>query len=202
MFKRHFVPTISVIALAFSAAGALAQPKPDVVSNGNAWSITFYDDSSTGHTQWATQNLCFYTVGMAGTQLSGTWYSTTFYDWNGTWRQEGDQVFMTGDYAGDVNGNAIGHDGMEWQLVTAEKTSEGFGHWKEWRENGGTGTTIGFGNAKFNRLGSCTMQPPGGTDFATLERLVIGESMKAPRRYRKDGKEALGPIDGELAPLQ
>jgi hypothetical protein len=94
------------------------------------------------------------------------WSSTTFFDWNGDWRQEGDQVFMTGDYAGDVNGNAVGHDGMEWQLVTAEK-AEGFGHWKEWRENGGTGTTIGFGNTKFSRVGTCTFQPPPGTDANT-----------------------------------
>jgi len=200
MSRNFFVPMISILALV-GATGAGAQPKPDVVNNGNAWSITFFDDSSPNHSQWATQNLCFYTTGMVGTQLAGTWYSTTFYDWNGTWRQEGDQVFMTGDYAGDVNGNAVGHDGMEWQLVTAERTSEGFGHWKEWRENGGTGQIIGFGNAKFKRLGSCTLQPPVGTDFATLEKMVMTESMKAPRRYRKDGKEAFGPNDAEMVAL-
>jgi hypothetical protein len=192
---------ISILALALSA-GAQAQPRPDVVTNGNAWSITFYDDSAPAHTQWATQNLCFVSTGMVGTQLSGYWYSTTFFDWNGNWRQEGDQVFMTGDYAGDTSGNAVGHDGMEWQLVTAEKAAEGFGHWKEWREDGGTGNAIGFGNAKFKRIGSCTFQPPGGVDYATLERLVIEESSKAPKRYRKDGKEALGPLDKEIVPIQ
>lgn len=200
MFKRHFIPMVSILALAL-AAGAQAQSRPDVVNNGNAWSITFYDDSAPGHTQWATQNLCFVSTGMAGTQLSGFWYSTTFFDWNGNWRQEGDQVFMTGDYAGDSAGNAVGHDGMEWQLVTREKAAEGFGHWKEWRENGGTGSVIGFGNAKFKRSGDCTFQPPIGVDFATLERLVIEQSSKAPKRFRRDGKEALGPMDRDLLPI-
>lgn len=200
MFRHFCAPLVSVLALTLSA-GVQAQPKPDIVSNGNAWSITFYDDSSPGHTQWATQNLCFFVTGMVGTQLSGYWYSTTFFDWNGTWRQEADQVFMTGDYAGDINGNAVGHDGMEWQLVTSEKAAEGFGHWKEWRENGGNGTTIGFGNAKFRRIGICTFHPPTGVDIFTLERLLVEESSKAPKRFRKDGKEVIGPIDREMAPL-
>ncbi len=200
MFRRFCVPMVSVLALTLSAA-VQAQPKPDIVSNGNAWSITFHDDSSPGHAQWATQNLCFFATGMVGTQLAGYWYSTTFFDWNGTWRQEADQVFMTGDYAGDVNGNAVGHDGMEWQLVTTEKAAEGFGHWKEWRENGGNGTTIGFGNAKLRRIGACAFQPPLGVDIKTLERLLVEESTKAPKRFRKDGSEAIGPIDREMAPL-
>lgn len=200
MFSRHFASIVSALALTVSA-GAQAGPAPDLTTNGNYWSITFYDDSSPSHTQWATQNLCFYTTGVVGTQLAGYWYSTTFYDWNGTWRQEGDQVFMTGDYAGDVNGNAVGHDGMEWQLVTAEKAAEGFGHWMEWRENGGMGTTIGFGNSKFKRLGVCTYHPPVGTDMATLERLLVDQSSKAPQRYRTDGKPALGPNDQYLVPL-
>jgi hypothetical protein len=201
MNARFFAPMVSALVLA-AAGAAQAAPTPNVVTNGNAWSITFYDDSSPGHAQWATQNLCFVATGTVGTQLAGYWYSTTFYDWNGSWRQEGDQVFMTGDYAGDAAGNAVGHDGMEWQLVTVERNAEGYGHWKEWRENRTFGTVIGFGNAKFRRIGSCSFQPPVGLPLADLEKLIAEESLKAPRRYRKDGSEALGAIDLQLLPIQ
>jgi hypothetical protein len=192
----------AIAAALWCSSSAQAQPRPDVVTGGNAWNITFFDDSSPSHTQWATQTICFFVTGMVGTQLAGYWYSTTFYDWNGTWRQEGDQLFMTGDYAGDVNGNAVGHDGMEFQLTTMEAKSYAFGHWREWRENGSMGNVIGYGNSRLIRNGYCTYQPPTGTDMATLERLLIQESMKAPRRFKADGREAAGPIDREQVPVQ
>lgn len=192
-----------ILAVAAAAAFSVqAQPKPDVFNNGNMWSITFYDDSSPNHDQWATQNICFVPTGMTGTQLAGYWYSTTFFDWNGTFRQEGDQVFMTGDYAGDSSGNAVGHDGIDFQLTTMERKSEGFGHWREWRENGSMGQVIGYGNTKLVRIGSCPTQPPVGADALTLEKFAFSNSQQAPRRYRTDGKEALGPMDRYLAPLQ
>lgn len=192
-----------ILALAVAAAfSAHAQPKPDVVANGNMWSITAYDDASPNHDQLGTQNICFFTTGMVGTQLAGYWISTTFYDWNGTWRQEGDQVFMTGDYAGDAAGNAVGHDSIDFQLTTMERKSEGFGHWREWRENGSMGSVIGYGNTKLTRIGSCPVVPPAGADAATLEKYLLSASQQAPRRYRTDGKEALGPTDKYLVPLQ
>lgn len=195
--------TITLAAIAAIASfSAQAQPRPDVTTNGNLWSITFYDDSATNHAQWATQNVCFFPTGMIGTQLAGYWFSTTYNDWNGTFRQEGDQVFMTGDYAGDSNGNAVGHDGIDFQIATAEKKAEGFGHWKEWRENGGMGTVIGYGNTKLVRLGACPVTVPTGTDQATMEKILLQASMEAPRRIRSDGKEPLGPNDKTLVPLQ
>ena len=201
MFKHKLATVFAALNLS-CLAGVQAAPQPDVVTNGNLWSITFFDDSSPAHTQWATQRLCFFTTGTVGTQLAGVWYSPTFFDWNGTWRQEGDQVFMTGDYAGDVNGNAVGHDGVEWQLVTAEKSSEGFGHWKEWRENGRFGQPIGYGNAKLSRLGSCNPTILDTRDPEAIEKLAGEESLKAPRRFRKDGSEAVGPFDADQLPLQ
>lgn len=195
--KRFFIAAAAA-ALAF---GASAQGKPDVTTNGNMWTITFYDDSSANHDQWATQTICFVKTPNVGTQIAGYWYSTTFYDWNGNFRQEGDQVFMTGDYAGDAAGNAVGHDGIDFQITTAEKRAEGFGHWREWRENGSTGTVIGFGNTKLVRSGSCNPQPPVGADSLTLEKFVMEMSQQAPRRFRTDGKEALGPNDRMLVPL-
>ncbi|AKJ27362.1 hypothetical protein [Caldimonas brevitalea] len=200
MKSHSLAACCAALGLAFGSA-ASADPKPDVVNNGNLWTITFYDDSSDVHDEWATQQICFIPTGTVGTQLAGVWYSPTFFDWNGTWRQEGDQVFMTGDYAGDIDGNAVGHDGMHWQLVTAERKSEGFGHWKEWREDGSFGNVIGYGNAKFARVGNCHFQPPK-VDIGTLHKLTLVESRKAPRRFRRDGRDAIGPMDKLLLPLQ
>ena len=123
---------------------------PDLVKGGNRWLITFYDDSSFTHNRWATQGLCFFKTSDVGTHTRYVWYSDTFPDWNGRATQEGDQIFMHGDYAADV-----GHDGMEWEIVTNSYKNEGTGHWKEWREDRRFGRTIGWGNAKFTRVGKC-----------------------------------------------
>lgn len=136
----------SSIATAYAATPHL----PDMVRGGNRWLITAYDDSSTVHQQWATQGICFYYAGVRGTHQLYYWVSDTFPDWNGRAEQEGDQVFMFGDYAQDV-----GHDGMEIQVTTMSRKDEAFGHWHEWRENGRYGRTIGFANTKLTRVGSC-----------------------------------------------
>lgn len=136
---------------------ALAAPPhlPDLVQGGNRWTITFYNDSSTTHSQWATQGLCFYYAGTVGTHQQYIWVSDTYPDWNGRATQEGDQVFMHGDFQWPFGTKDGGHDGMEWEIVTTDKRNEGAGHWKEWVEDGRHGTTIGFGNTKFTRVGSC-----------------------------------------------
>jgi len=132
---------LALLALTLAAtATAQVLPSPQLVTGGNLWTVTAFDDSSPVHTQWATQGICFEYLGVFGTQIRYRWYSTTFPDWNGKATQEGDQVFMHGDYAKDV-----GHDGMEWSIVT---NKAGSGHWFEWRENGGFGITIGFANSQ------------------------------------------------------
>ena len=198
--SRNLLSAISVVG-GLLGGSVHAGPLPDVVSTGNLWTITFYNDSSPIHQQGGVQQLCFFTTGTVGTQLAGVWYSPTFFDWNGNWRQEGDQVFMTGDYAGDFAGNAVGHDGMQWELVTMEKKSEGYGHWHEWRENKLFGKVIGFGNAKFARIGQCPFVPPGHFVATDIESAVLQESLKAPRRVKADGTEAAGPGDIDIVPL-
>lgn len=145
------------IAVPLACAAAItstvqAQPpySPDLTRNGNRWEITAYDDSSTAHAQWATQGICFYPNGANGTHQRYYWISDTFPNWNGLAVQEGDQVFMHGDYATNN-----GHDGIQWQLTTSSKSAEGFGHWQEWRENSNLGRTIGFVNAKLRQVGEC-----------------------------------------------
>jgi hypothetical protein len=149
-----------------------AFPSPDLTRGGNLWSITAYDDASPVHTQMATQGICFEFIGVVGTQNRYRWRSTTYPDWNGIASQEGDQIFMHGDYAKDV-----GHDGIMWSIDTLKS---GSGHWIEWRENGGFGNTIVFANTTLQRTGSCPA--------STVPLPFI------PQPYYLDGTPQLDPL--------
>ena len=155
--RSLFAAVVGAAAMAPNAAFAqfvVAAPtdNPNLVAGGNRWTITFYNDASPTHDQWATQGICFRFIGTVGTHNRYQWWSDTFPDWNGIASQEGDQVFMHGDYANDV-----GHDGITWEIVTASYKNIGAGHWHEWRENGAYGNTIGFGNTQLARVGSCRL---------------------------------------------
>lgn len=146
-----FTNTLAAISLLTSAATYANPPyTPDLTTQGNRWLITAYNDASPVHTQWATQGICFYPTGFNGTHQQYAWVSDTFPNWNGRAVQEGDQVFMHGDYATD-----IGHDGMTWELTTVSSRDTGFGHWEEWREDARLGRTIGFANTRLVRVGKC-----------------------------------------------
>lgn len=148
---------LGIAAMALANPAAANPPfSPDLVSSGNRWTITFYDDSSPAHNQWATQGLCFYYAGTVGTQQRYVWVSDTYPDWNGVAAQEGDQVFMHGDFQWPYGQQRDGgHDGMEWEIVTVSKRNAGAGHWKEWVEDGRYGINIGFGNTRLERVGQC-----------------------------------------------
>ena len=88
---------ISIGSLLLSGATLANPPKPNVYDDGNKWRITFYNDSTSNHTQWATQEICFLPFSSVGTSIQGVWYSTSFPDWNGRYYQEGDEVKMTGN---------------------------------------------------------------------------------------------------------
>ena len=166
----------ALLASAFSAAAVHAQGvfKPDLVLDGNRWTITFYNDASPNHDQWATQGICFRYAGIAGTQQRYVWWSDTYPDWNGMATQEGDEITMHGDYAKDV-----GHDGMKWDVVTSSPKNLGAGHWWEWREDGGFGNTIGFGNARLERVGSCRVRFEE-TPYLKLPLDETGKEMETP----------------------
>lgn len=183
------IKTITVLSALSAAAAspALANPPhlPDLVRNGNRWTITFHDDSSAVHQQWATQGLCFYYAGTVGTQQRYIWVSDTYPDWNGLAAQEGDQIFMHGDFQWPWGVRDGGHDGMQWEVTTLK---DGGGHWQEWVENGRLGVTIGFGNAKLLRTGSCTQ--PGFEDAARAE--ATNAQLPIPRDSA--GKELTNPM--------
>jgi hypothetical protein len=157
VLKKKICLTVTTLALV-SSTSLFAQPphNPDLINDGNRWTITAYNDSSPVHTQWATQGICFYPDAFVGTHQRYYWISDTYPDWNGRATQEGDQVFMHGDFQWPYGQKKDGgHDGMEWEITTESRVNGGTGHWKEWIENGVAGVTIGFANAKLRRVGKC-----------------------------------------------
>ena len=181
------------------AVSALAYPKhdPNVYDRGNLWTITFHDDDSVAHSQWATQRICFlpYVAPAAGqTQIKGRWYSTSYPNWHGHYRQEGDSVKMVGNFW-----NGRGNDGITFDIVTSDPNTGlgvrhrtiGAGHWHEWGDNGRFGPVYGFGNAILERVGKCHIVKQ--TDIDTINIDV---------RMLKDGREAEYPQQPGQLPLK
>ena len=157
--------------LASTAVLAVPPHLPNVLVDGNEWKVTAFDDTSPVHTQLATQTLCFFNAGVVGTHQQYYWVSTSYPDWNGYASQEGDQIFMYGDFQWPYNVRRdAGHDGMQWQIVTDNRANMGTGHWNEWIENGQLGVPVGFGNAVFQRIGKCKFQ-------SVSEALQNGQSL-------------------------
>jgi hypothetical protein len=177
---------VPAICTALLSVGAAAAPpyNPDLITDGNMWTITAYYDNSPVHLEAATQRLCFFPDGFSGTHQRYTWVSISFPDWNGRATQEGDQIFMHGDFAFPQPGVEGGHDSMQWEIVTSSPKNEGAGHWHEWLEDGRLGRTIGFGNTKLVRVGRCPWQ--------TIEQAL--EAVKdLPPPTDSTGKPLLSP---------
>ncbi|WDD99641.1 hypothetical protein [Thalassomonas actiniarum] len=171
------VKTFIAASLLITAHSSMAYPKhdPNVYDLGNLWSITFYNDSAPGHTQWATQNICYLPYAVVGTHIRGKWYSTTYPNWHGHYSQEGDSVKMVGNFWGGK-----GNDGMTFDIVTSSRNNLGAGHWNEWGDNGRFGPVYGFGNALFKRIGYCHKI----TDFTQADVQI---------RYLTNGEQAMYP---------
>lgn len=181
--------TIFVLTALFSAL-AYSYPRhdPNVFDNGNLWSITYYHDTAVGHTQWATQRICFlpYAFPAAGaTNIYGRWYSTTYPNWHGHYQQEGDTVKMVGNFW-----DGYGNDSMLWDIVSNSPANIGAGHWLEWGDNGMSGPVYGMGNTVFQRVGKCR-DISGGQTLTADSKLQLPE-IKA--RYLTSGKEAEFPM--------
>lgn len=180
---------IALSSLLFLGIALAEPPRPNVYDGGNRWNITYYNDPAGNHQQWATQEICFLPYSIVGTSIQGTWYSTSFPDWNGRYYQEGDEIKMTGDYARDV-----GHDHMTLIHTTVDpRNGLAFKDWTEWREDGGYGRIIGWGNAILKRMGTCKK-------FIEAEALKISASL--PERLRIDGRIAASPGDADLESIE
>ncbi len=197
---RQLLAALALAGAAVGTAQAMPQHLPavdPVLAPGTLYSITFYDDTSTGHAQWATQNICFVQGPVQGSNTTGLWYSTTYNRWIGLWRQEGDQIFMIGDFW-----KGVGKDSMQWELVTTK--DEGFGHWNEWVEDGMYGNWFGKGNTRLAKIGTC-LAPLQGADttlddaWEETKQRALREAEAAPVRFRKDGSLAQ-PTDRDQLP--
>jgi hypothetical protein len=187
------------MVMAVCAGQAAAQvPNPNVYSAGNRWIITAYNDASPVHQQMGQQGICFLPFAVVGTGIQGVWYSDTFPNWRGRYRQEGDQLVMHGNWA-----NFQGSDGMVIDLhVGTTPRDVGNGQWTEWWNFGANGTTIAFANASLRRVSKCLS--PTNVDTmsqAELETLSAERSRSVSPRLRRDGKESDHPTDPEQVPL-
>ncbi len=179
---------IFTVSFCFFLANAVYAhpPQPNIFDNGNLWAITGYWDESPAHTEAATQLICFSPYVIVGTQIRGSWYSLSFPDWNGNYAQEGDQLFLHGDF-----GKNYGHDGMIFDIGTNSQRNMALGHWKEWFENPGFGVTVAFGNARLTRLGN-------KCDVINEQQLP---SLNIPPRLLVNGGEARSPAQEGQVPL-
>lgn len=184
---RHITSQFAVgVACAALTGLVFAQPpEPNVYKGGNRWAITAFDDASPVHAEMATQGICFLPPVAVGTHMRGEWYSDTFPDWNGVYSQEGDQVFMHGDFGKDV-----GHDGITFEITTSSARNQSGGHWAEWLEDGAYGRTIVFANTRLQRVGDC--KP------ITIKELSL---LYVAPRVLLDGKEASSPMEAGQVPI-
>ena len=199
VMKNRLIVPLSGLLFALISPHSFAVPQhfPAVDPLGGTatlWRITFYDDTSSTHSQWATQEICLIQGPVQGSNTTGIWYSTTYNRWIGSWRQEGDQVSMIGDFW-----KGPGNDAMTWEITVGDR--EGYGHWEEWLEDGAYGSWIAKGNTKLVKLGACKWQPPLVTNWLDMLKLVDEQASLAPRRVLSDGTEST-PINPKQLPIQ
>lgn len=165
LFKLKLGIAVSVL-LSFAQSPVFAIPpySPDLtggMNQQNWWTIRIYDDSSPLHADPNIKlEVCFFKTGINGSHQQYDWVSiggsTVYLD--GRAVQEGDQVFMHGDFPGTNGIDDIGHAALQWQLTTdfTPGPDEGFGHAQGWSEvEGSLGTTLIFANIKSKRNGPC-----------------------------------------------
>jgi hypothetical protein len=219
LFSREifFMVVVNLMAAGLIVASSVAaQPlnKPDLLDGGNAWQVLPYWDASFVHTKAApSHEICFVKRAIVGSQLRYIWYSYPFRGWIGRAAQEGDQVFMYGDFYPRKNL----HYTMQWELVTylpkdANIKDEGFGHWQLWSEGSlvddaaytSAYTRGGFFNVKLIRTGKrcpiivaddkplTELIPIEKTD-ESLQGVVEAEALKGEAQFaeEEDGKDDL-----------
>jgi len=202
----------TTIALSASTASAQA-PLPNVFDGGNLWRISFYVDAAPNHLSQAVHDICFLPYIQVGGIVQGTWFSTTFADWNGRYYQEGDEVKMTGDFF-----NNVGHDHMTLIHTTADVPgvagAMAFKDWTQWLENGQFGLAF-WGNARLERIGSCPTKLAGATlpqalsepravsidELRRAEGDALKISLSVPERLTAKGERPISPTDPNLESL-
>jgi len=140
---------------------------PNMVTGGNKWSFRAFDDGSKVHTKLANaQGMCFEYAGVAGDHQLYTWYSDTFPGWRGKAVQEGDNIFIHGEFAG-----TLGHTSIQIEALSPPPAYASPGTWQEWRHNGANGTTVYFAKTRAVREGDCSIS---AEEAAKLPPLLTG----------------------------
>ena len=170
--KSAMLLTLGTLLLA-PAAFAVPPYQPDMVTGGNKWSFRAYDDSSPNHTELVVaQGICFEYAGLRGNHQLYTWYSDSFAGWRGMAVQNGDQIFLVGDYAAGA-----GHTSIQIETLVAPtppQVNGSAGYWQEWRENTTNGVTIGFAMTRSLREGNCLIT---AKQAAALKPLLTGNPL-------------------------
>jgi hypothetical protein len=172
-FKTKMCFTVSALILVTHASVQAMPPHhPNLVNSGNKWKVTAYVDENQNHAALNSYDICFFRVGDSGTHMRYTWSSTDYRDWNGRAVQEGDQIFMYGDFQAGRDRDT-GHSAMEWEIVTKNHRNVGTGHMELWVEDGELGRPLGFANVYFKRVGSCQYH-------SVEEALEAGHNLELP----------------------
>lgn len=154
-----------------SVSFAVPPYQPDMVAGGNKWSFRAYNDAVPNHTELVSaQGICFEYAGLSGNHQLYTWYSDTFPGWSGTAVQNGDQIFLRGDYA-----KGAGHSSIQIETLVNPPIYGSAGYWQEWRHGGANGVTIGFATTRALREGDCTItakQAAARTPLLTGDPLI------------------------------
>lgn len=174
--KRLYIFTVKagmLVVLSSVTSIVSAEPpyRPDFVTGGNKWSFKAYDDASPNHTQLvAAQGICFEYAGTSGNHQLYTWYSDTFPGWSGKAVQEGDQIFIHGDFA-----EGAGHSSIQLETLVAPTINGSAGMWQEWRHDGADGATVYFAKTRALREGNCLIS---ARDASRQKPLLTGNPVE------------------------
>ncbi len=152
---RKIVTLTLTASLLSVCSSSFATPpyQPDFVKDGNRWSFKAYDDSSPDHTTLVSaQVICFEYEGISGNHQLYTWYSESFPGWSGRAVQEGDQIFIHGDYA-----QGAGHSSIQLDTLVSPTINGSAGTWQEWRHDSANGVTVNFAKTRALREGDCAL---------------------------------------------
>jgi hypothetical protein len=140
----------AVAALALCATGAAFAQAPN--NPVGLWNFQAYADNSANLFAMGNQNICFL--------ANGTWYGTTFPNWNGRWFQKGNNVAGNGDRVRIVGNWAFGagNDSAEISFINLSLMTGG---WHEWTDGFGVVLWIQITGRKIGT--NCP--PPASLEF-------------------------------------
>lgn len=186
------------VFLMFGAAhNALADQKPSIYYDAagnvaNYWTVTFFDDTSPAHNQWATQGLCFSPAVPRGTGWEGRVVSLTFPNWSGVYYTDtGDIYELKMNYAPVTSQHFAGNDFISFSLHTANRGAGERG-WDEWRDGLPSSWNV-WGNTEVNRVGRCR-QFSNIKDIPQIEEIILKVQSEIEVRQTDRGELAATPI--------